>query len=240
MKFGLSSTSAAELESKLRLIDIAVTLEHGLEKQHQCEIWCICRFMASIARGTLLSFPLNLIGSERPDFILHLKTRRIGIEITEACNEDYQWARQLSVGIKDSFLEPSMFAQRVKILKGSKYKPAIGLPGMPLTGRGRQGNESDEEWIKYVSEAIAKKSLALKKTGFERLDEDWLLIYVNAPTGPIHPEYLIPRLEHLLDQYWLEETTFNRIAIESQKLLFLATKNQLETFPILDLWEEKR
>lgn len=231
MKLELESSSVQDLIKQIQAIDIAVTAKRGQERQEQCETWSICRFIASMANEGLIEFPFRLSGRESPDFVIQLGQLTAGIEVTDACNEQYQHARHLTEDIPGAFLEPSSFTHGM--LPSKKYRPPIGRPGQPLVGRGRQGNESDKEWIKYVADSIDKKSELLLKSHFTKFDEDWLLIYMNAPTGPIHLEYARKLFEDLMLQYWLRDVTFSKVAISSQDLIFLACPDYTNIIPIV-------
>ena len=62
----------------------------GQTKQHR-ETWVTFRFLRTIASSTILSYPLRVKLSDKPDLILEFEGREpksIGIELTEAISQN--------------------------------------------------------------------------------------------------------------------------------------------------------
>ncbi|MBK1675039.1 hypothetical protein CKO35_17530 [Ectothiorhodospira shaposhnikovii] len=73
-----------ELESVLKSIDISVPRRsEGRTKEHT-ERYAIAHLLSVLLGRTQLSYPLELVRRERPDFLLKVSGREIGIEHTEA------------------------------------------------------------------------------------------------------------------------------------------------------------
>lgn len=86
----INANSVRDLIDMLRNIDISVPLRTKGQTTEQCERWSICRFLSTYAETNLLEFPLEVVKRERPDFLLSLPSRQVGLEITEAI--PHAWA----------------------------------------------------------------------------------------------------------------------------------------------------
>ena len=90
-----------ELLAVLRSIDISVPPKNAGRMTEHCETWSICRLLATLAKHNRIKFPIQLTKRERPDFLLKSADRYIGIEVTEAINEEYAKATTLPEAYED-------------------------------------------------------------------------------------------------------------------------------------------
>ena len=125
--------------------------------KEQKELYCLRRYLFSMARASRLSFPLRVAKSEAPDFIVS-GAKDFGIEVTEATDEADQreWTRAAQLG-------------RSSWLNGD------------LGGRGRDGfvgQEPERLWSQYVLTAVLKKASKQYSTPTASL-----LIYSNSNAG---------------------------------------------------------
>lgn len=175
----LLARSAAELLQQLETIDISVPPRgEGRTKEHT-EQWSICRFLAAHAETPLIEYPLRLEKRERPDFLLQLPSRNIGIEVTEAVPPGWAWADARRERLNhDSVVFLHHFkpgeAQRSSeeidaIVRGESW----GAPWV--------GDAPERQWAEVMAHFASQKAAVLAKPGYERFSADWLLIYDNWP-----------------------------------------------------------
>lgn len=169
----------AELLEKLRSIDIVGPLMNGDRNKEDTERYAMAHLLSSLAAGDhLLTFPLEVIHREpdRPDFLLTMGGKEIGIEHTDARSENETnkdvLRRLEGIGQPVHFVtpvdpdDPKRTAKelRIEIKKND-----------PKEGWGDQ-DHTDQEWSRVMLGVIEKKEEKLLKPEFSRYDEDWLLI----------------------------------------------------------------
>jgi hypothetical protein len=191
----LSFASAGDLTRQLGEIDTSVPHRTEGRRPHHKERHCIVPYLTALARSSLLKFPLRVKKWESPDFLLHLPDGTVtGIEITEAGTERVQAAMtRLEKSPPGSFLEGS----------------EIRLPGEELRGRGYFGNEPEQELIRLILEALAKKTGTLNRDHYEPADRHELLIYDNSGLPMIDLGALAPSLKATLTD-WLRQNPAER------------------------------
>ena len=80
------ATSKENLLSILSSLDMSVPpIGMGRTKEH-VERWSICKLLSTLANQNQLTYPLQLIHNDRPDFLIKFTNERVGIEFTEARN----------------------------------------------------------------------------------------------------------------------------------------------------------
>ena len=99
----IHAATASELSAKLRSIDVTAPLRPEGRKSKHIEIWTSCRLLATISCTRLLDYPLAVKHNDRPDLVLSLPSRCIGIEVTEAIFQDQARVEAISddQGISD-------------------------------------------------------------------------------------------------------------------------------------------
>jgi hypothetical protein len=151
------------LKSKSELINAFKTLgsvvgprrgPHRRTKDDK-EWYCLNRYLRSLAQHDLLSYPLCITKSERPDFKISDNDRgTYGIEVTEATEEDWQ-------------AELSRFAD--------------SLVSTELIGGGDFLGDSQEiGWCETIIRSIEKKLRNLMTSSAFEVNPCDLLIYVNS------------------------------------------------------------
>lgn len=83
----LRADTPAELKARLAELDIDVPLRSEGRRNHHAERYCIAPMLATLPVEQL-SFPLTLIHSDKPDFLLAMPSTDVGIEHTEAVPEN--------------------------------------------------------------------------------------------------------------------------------------------------------
>lgn len=237
---------AVNLLHLLSSMDISVPARTQGRATEHTERYPICRLLSTISNSQLLPYPFSLLKRERPDFLIKSieENESIGIEVTEATSSDYSSYIALVEHEKPGhFIDVSYF----------RYGSQLSLPQKrdllrkdELTGVPYGANEAEQEWFSYVKDAIGRKCKKLAKKGFEKFDENWLLIYDNTPVPPLKRKHLSPFLETL----WPKDISpcFDRIFIESgwcddgnrtstPKIISLSC-NGVSILPLVDIGEK--
>jgi len=192
----LSFASAGDLIRQLGEIDFFVPRRTEGRRSYHRERYCIVRYLAALARSSLLKFPLRAEKWDSPDFLLHLSDGTVtGIEITEAGTERAQRATsQLEKSLPGSFMEDE----------------EIRLPGEALRGRPYIGNEPELELKEIILVSIARKVEALNRGHYAKADRYDLLIYDNSHLVPLAKlGALAPLLKPALTE-WLRQNQTER------------------------------
>ena len=173
----LQAFSDSELLRVLGEIDISVPRRsEGRTKEHT-ERYAVAHLLSALVGKDRISYPLCLIQRERPDFLLTLCAEQIGIEHTEAVpqNEAHRTVlREKENGPDVYFIshhqrgEPKKFAK--ELIEEIEANQA---------GAGWAGDSVEREWADAMFHFIEQKVATLLKKGFERFEQDWLLIYDN-------------------------------------------------------------
>lgn len=153
-------TNGAELSEAFCSLGANVGPRRGINRRtkDQKEWYCLRRYLLTLAAHNLLSYPLDLSKSERPDFIVTDGTRdRYGIEVTEATEQD--WQRELT-----------------ETEAGQGDDPAEAIP---IGEDGFAGEQPEHDWCAVVIHAISNKITSLSDPNYPVGLCD-LLIYVNS------------------------------------------------------------
>ncbi|MBY0420309.1 MAG: hypothetical protein K2W88_19835, partial [Pararheinheimera sp.] len=84
----LSAASAKEFKIALSAIDVHVPPRTQGRKKDQAERYSIAHLLASLPSEEI-AYPIRLTHQDRPDFVLHMAEREIGIEHIEAVPENH-------------------------------------------------------------------------------------------------------------------------------------------------------
>lgn len=224
-----------DLFQQLALIDISVPpIDKGRTTGH-CERWSICRLMASITENQRLEFPIKLIKHESPDFFLQTGEKQIGIEITEAIQQDYARARVLpEAKLHESILDPSLFKWGGP--KKSLEELRLIASQRRLTGPGWQDDEIEVEWSEAILDVIQRKSKKLISKGFERYSENWLSIYDNVNSLALDIDKSSSMLSIRLQGYW-SNVAFDKVYVETGDLILRISQQNITKLPLNNLWK---
>jgi hypothetical protein len=194
----------AALLDILRSIDIVGPLMSGDRSKEYTEPYAMAHLLSSLAEAHhLLTFPLELIRrkspNDKPDFLLTMRSKKIGIEHTDArpVNETRKDVLRRSEGIGSSVhfvipVEPDEPKRPAEELRKEIEKNAH------KGGWGDQ-DRTGQEWSRVMLNVIDKKEEKLQKPEFSRYDEDWLLIRDAWPFVSVTPEkatgYLLSKIQ---------------------------------------------
>ncbi|HLF95939.1 MAG TPA: hypothetical protein VI457_02250 [Methylococcaceae bacterium] len=230
----LQAYSDSELLSVLSDIDVSVPRRsEGRTKEHT-ERYAIAHLLSALAGKGRLSYPLCLIRRERPDFVLTLETVQIGIEHTEAVpqNEAHRTVLREKGNGPDVFFishhQPGETKKSAKeLVEGIKANQA---------GDGWAGDSVETEWVNAMSHIIGQKVATLRKDGFDKFEQDWLLIYDNWPLPAVDRHKAANFLWELVNEYGVLNE-FARIYIITGKYVLEVSNERIQLFEINDLWK---
>jgi hypothetical protein len=232
----LAANAYNDLLAKLRAIEITVPTRNQGRTTGQCERWSICRFLATYAETKLIQYPMRVEKRERPDFLLSLPSTRIGIEVTEAVPRDWAWANARRGGLIDSNF---IFLQCFHPGESQRSQREIdNIARGANRGDGWVGDAPEKEWAKVMVHFSLQKANKFLKSGYERFDVNWLLIYDNWPLPAVEDlkaaGYFVQRLGNLDTPL-----PFDSIFVERKNSIWHFKVPAYGRQPIRDLWENR-
>ncbi len=211
----LSAASTEEFKAALAAIDIHVPPRIKGRKKDQVERYSIAHLLASLPSEDIF-YPVNLTHQERPDFFLQMANLDVGIEHVEAVPENYVRAsiyRQKGDGHKVHLLKkhrPGELRRCKNAILNDIIRDKASSPWV--------GNEVEVEWASVMRHFIDSKVQIIKKSGFNKFEENWLLIYNNWPLPSVHHEEACSLLTDSFPNKFLP-SEFNRVFILDSKVL---------------------
>lgn len=160
-----------------RQINVVVPGRAGGRTTDHTERYSVARLLLAVSDR--LSFPLTVIHQDRPDFVLVCPDGRIGIEHTEVVPENVAHA---------SFLRENGHGPDVYFLPRAEFgeprKTAEQLKAELLaddSSEGWYGNAPEKGTAEAIAAYAGMKVIAAQKPGFEKYEDNWLLMYNNWP-----------------------------------------------------------
>ncbi len=183
------------------------------------EEFYLYRFLIGCLKISKLPFPIKIISTESPDFILieTNKNKEIGIEHTRATQESYRLAvSELKKYPKGSKIELFHYSPFTKIPK-KESDSGIIAPGDKLKGKGWHGDQAEQEWAETIFNSMKNKVRLLNEGHFRRKEENQLIIEDDSPAYfMIHENEAIDILKKKYNQtVFSEKSTFDKIHIFS-------------------------
>jgi len=140
--------------------------------------------MLKVVFGKKLNHPTMVIHRDRPDFLLAAVDGSIGVEVTEAVSENTvrmdvlrESEPDLSGVLNDENLV--YFARKASVDEDKIYPCDLrDMIRANCAGDGWVGDGA-EGWATAIAHFAQIKSETALKSGFERFDQNWLLIYDN-------------------------------------------------------------
>ncbi len=230
----LVANNESELDSVLRSIDISVPRRsEGRTKKHT-ERYAIAHMLSSLLDKNRFLYPIKLIHRERPDFLLETNGILIGIEHTEAVpqNEAHKTV------LRDKVDGPEVyFISRHQ--PGEPEKPAKKLIEEIQANHSDSGWTSDSverEWVEAMLHTVKSKIEILAKDGFEKFDQNWLLIYDNWSL-PALDQKKAGQLLLLKLKGSNSFDNFDSVYIITGNLVFEFSSTGVDEHEINDLWK---
>lgn len=234
----LAATSTSDLEAQLRAVDIAVPLvSEGRRKEHR-EQYMMARFLATMARTSRLSFPLQVVHGEKPDFVLHMANGQVGVECVEAVPPEHYHIEDLRERL---YSEAFNFGQRfrpgeVNFTLDEKHAIAsgdrAGPPWMP--------DAAKRNWITAMQFVTAGKTAKLRNGNYSANSSTWLLVQDEWPNAlHFYPETVRAAAQELLEALapLLAPPAFQAVFIASGNQLLCFHSGRLAVEDVCNLWE---
>jgi hypothetical protein len=198
----------------------------GRNKAHR-ERYTIFNYLKILNHNDKIEFPLTIIKSDSPDFYIETNIK-IGIEVTEATDDDLQAAytqlEKLSSKSGNVILEVPHYKPS-KMNKKTSFR-GIKQSGQKLDSPGWVGDEIEKYWNEYILRAINNKLSALNdpQKNYKMADMYILLIQDETPTDALDFEKALELSSNLIfDRLNLNGyiRTFGEISImRSSKLIY--------------------
>ena len=161
----ITARDPVELSARFGAVGIRVPARTEPKDQFAEEMYCLRRYLFPLAHRGLLRFPLTVVKSETPDFILNWPqdTMAIGLEVTKATRQEFE-------------ADLTRF-DREQETKHYPSDPAEGT--MDLSVAGWAGNDRERELVEYILVSNLDKLEGIDTYSVGGCD---LLIYDNTPT----------------------------------------------------------
>lgn len=209
----LSVPTVIELNERLPDLNTPVP-PHPASRGTTPEIYSVVRLIGSIPLFPS-DFPLSLLKAERPDFILHLGARGIGIEHTEAVPQNvvHESVLRAALGHEFYMMRNAVPGEPRKSKKQLLAEIKEGRDPAPMIG-----DSVERGWAAAMLHFVESKVASARKPGYAAHDEHWLTIYDNWPA---------PALQHQLALALLQERLEASEAFDVFDRIFILDENVL-------------
>lgn len=167
--------SASELRERIEaFLTDSLEKERNGEGGPDTEKHDMLQLLTVLAGSDVVGYPVTLIKRERPDFCLITSNRQIGVEHTRSVseNEAHKDAlRKKGHGPDTWFISPVPLEERRK-----SKKELVAEIQQDDPGDGWDGDSPEIQWAEAMLSSAKDKLASIKKAGFQRFEEDWLLI----------------------------------------------------------------
>lgn len=200
----------------IRKIDTHVPLRSEGRDTDHCEIYSIVGMLNTLPPHEL-SYPVQVVHRDRPDFLLRTATHQIGVEVTEAVSENTASMDKLResepdlTGSKDD--DPQFYFPRKAVLGEKRIYAAVlrdmiraNNPGSDWVGDGAK------EWAEAMAHVVTSKVEKANKPGFKSFTQNWLLIYDNWDEPGRRRDLADESLLHMLREISIFPT-FDRVLV---------------------------
>jgi hypothetical protein len=188
----------AALIGILQSIDVKGPLLNGSRRKEDTEPYAMAHLLSSLAEGcNLLTFPLKVFHRRqhggKPDFLLTMNGKNIGIEHTDARPENE--TRKDVLRRKEGIGPPVYIVTPVEPGEPKRCTKQLREAIEANDSKGGWGDQdnTDQKWADVMLFKIDAKQQKLRMPQFSRYDEEWLLIRdawpfpsVNLPNAIKH------------------------------------------------------
>jgi hypothetical protein len=210
----IEASNEEELRTSLSQIDTEVPARHQKRRSLHVERYDIVHLLAAL-RSESRTFPITVHHGDRPDFVLtEAGGRRIAIECVEAISPNVAkkaHLRGLGHGPEMHFIERAVPGEKLRSTKQLLREIYDERSGPPW-----HGDSAEREWAEAMAYFAKDKAEMVRKEGYDRGDETWLLVYDNWSIPSITARRAA---EHFTTQPALGEilATFSRIFVMDGK-----------------------
>lgn len=218
----INAVTIGEMRVALRSLDVKVPRLAGGRTGRMCEIYAVVRLLGTRQYSTD-DFPVVLIKTERPDFLLRLGQFEVGIEHVEAVSENDAHEAKLRGQGRG---ERAHFVQPVAVTDPKKSRAQIEEEiDADEAGDGWCGESVERNWADAMAYFVEKKVAVANKTGFARFAGNWLLIYDNWSAPLLERSTAVSFLEDKL-QLAPPWQSFEHVFILSDRVAIDLDKNR--------------
>ena len=208
----LNANNASELLAALAELDITVPRRSDGRTKSHTERYAVAHLISALVEAEIIHYPMNISQRERPDFLLSMAEIQIGIEHTEAVpeNEAHKtFLREKGGGSGVHYMSRNRPGEPKK-----QAKELIEEIERNDAGDGWGGDTVEREWAAAMFYFVEQKVRKLLSNGFERFEQDWLLIYDN---------WSLPALDRHEAAQFLLNIVNNSTALENFDYIFVLT-----------------
>ena len=192
----------------------------GREKTSE-EHWMFRKLCPILVANSIVSFPLQVEYSDRPDFRITTASECIGVEVTQSSGTNFALAMKLSETAEKGILDPGDFRRE----RERKKRDIVSLVDKRrLTSAPWEGDEPEREWAERI------KDVALKKVEKHRnypdkatFTENILLVFDVNPEPVDHGALTQKHLSEIFDSEDITNT-FHYILLADSHTLWMDTK----------------
>ncbi len=181
----VAANSASEFRSELEKLDTHVPSRAEKRTSEHVERFTIARLLATLPLERF-DYPLLIEHDDKPDFRLTMGSRTVGIEHTEGITENEAHAQALRAkgyGADFHFLPHAKVGETKKSRQQLIAEIRSDEPSEPWIG-----DSPEHEWAEFMVHFLQEKAVAFRKPEFEKLSQNWLLIYDNLPLPALDQE----------------------------------------------------
>lgn len=161
----------------LESMDTTVPPRHeNVDRKDQAEIYTIVNAL-KLGLDLPIPLPAYVIHTDRPDVVIKSSMASIGIEIVEAVSET-----TASMDCERAKLPNAPdFHWAMKQIPGEKKKRAGEVRELVLNNDPADGfiGNGATEWAEAIAYFVRRKMKIVSKSGFQRFEQNWLLVYDN-------------------------------------------------------------
>jgi len=217
--------SVAELGARIRAIPSDVPPRgQGRQNEHTETYQLRHLLWTTVHVRGLLSFPLDVEMSDRPDFLLRSAGAGIGVELTEATPTNP--AQAIAIQEKhypDRALSASAFAWGTPLMSSEEIRRMFRCHAR--RGAGWFGDAAEEEWASLVAGAVRDKLEKLNADGFRREEQNWLGVYDNLPQPVWKIDLAVARLKDRLAALPGDGDTFDIVFVERPTSMLMVDRS---------------
>ncbi len=174
----LSAFSPQELREKLSRVPIRAKGKKGKRTNEVIERHHMYRFLSTIADENLLTYPLEVVKQERPDYRIECEGKTVGVEISYLTNPHYQRANDYKRRAYPDNPVPLLgtwFPNPQEKMSTDTMRAIVAASQNPNGHKRVPEHCSDEErWRTLILNRLEEKTKKL--VDYDRSDENWLLL----------------------------------------------------------------
>lgn len=208
-----------DLLRSLRSLDSAVPRHPKDRNNSQVEQYTLVSFLSSMP-WSAASFPLTVHKREKPDFLVTLGSRTLGIEHTEGTSQNLAKERAVradGIGPSVHFIKPASIGDEPKSRR--EIEQEVRADAM---GPGWIGDAVEQSWVEAMTHFVSRKLATAAKPGYMLYERNALLIYDNWPAPALKHAVAVPRIHEKLVRLEAWKTFWRIYILDEQTLVELS------------------